>query len=159
MSIFKTVFNGLDNFLLLTKIHHYRALKVLLTKTKTMWKLTVRSTWNCSMKFLSFLISVPLSPEESSQPLTGLKYSTSDSFVLRCTGGAAWRSLPPQKRAKCAKAIQSCNRRRDVDARPTRRLVKTKVWGLIKIRPRYRSQRHKKSKSCRGFRENERSSN
>lgn len=97
MSIFKTVFNGPDNFLLLTKIHHYRALKVLLTKTKTMWKPTVRSTWNCSMKFLSFLISVPLSPEESSQPLTGLKYSTSDSFVLRRTGGAAWRSLPPKR--------------------------------------------------------------
>lgn len=97
MSIFKTVFKGPDNILLLTKILHYWALKVLLTKTKTIWKPTVRSTWNCSIKFLSFLISLPLSPEESSQPLTGLKYSTGDSFVLRCTGGAAWRSLPPKK--------------------------------------------------------------
>lgn len=44
MSIFKTVFKGLDNFLLLTKIHHYQALEVLVIKTKTMWKSTVRST-------------------------------------------------------------------------------------------------------------------
>lgn len=44
MSILKTVFKGPDNFLLLTKIHHYQALKVLLIKTKTMWKSTVNST-------------------------------------------------------------------------------------------------------------------